>query len=292
MTRSFLRLAVTLVLVVAVSATAATGSELDDRLNRHFRGAWGVLEVEVASGCGGTYSDNEVGDVAVASKAEHRFAAGELVTIDKVNAKRQRVDLLLTLGVPYRAPRIDGPFELFEDLSCQVQLIVPVSRELIKNGDMEAISRRLGELVRVYPTLEEATASDAWNGRELPPLPEDYADTLQRHAIWQADQTNAAVAEATARALDAAADVADDVSDDPDYLGGFAAGAEAMSSFSTTDCSLLLGASFTYQHRSAPKDKPGRWRDGWDDGQELIFNVLVADRLQACTVPVPEASRP
>ena len=277
-----------LALILVLSAPASA-SGLDDRLNQRFRGGWAVLEVEVYSACAGTYSDNKVGNAGVASKAANRFEAGELVKIDKVNAKRQRVDLLLTLTVPRRSPRTDGPFELYDEKVCQIQLIVPFSREQIKSGDDGFIATRLEELMTLYPSLEDARDSDAWNGREPLPLPDDYDLTLQRYAVWKAEQTNASIREALQRAISDAADVADDLDDDADYLAGFGEGAEAMSSFSTTDCSSLLNTSLSYHDTSAPKDTSKRWRDGWQDGQELIFNVLLAERLQACRVPVPPA---
>lgn len=276
------------VLALSIAATGAA-SELDDRLNQRLRGAWAVLEVEVYSGCAGTYSDNEVGDAGVAAKAQRRFEAGELVKIDKVNARRQRVDLLLTLAVPLRTSRIDGPFELFDERECQVQLIVPLAREDVKMGNDTKIAAQLEELITVYPSLEDARESDSWNEREIQPLPADYEQTLQKYTAWKAEQTNAAVSDGLHRAIDDAADVADDLSDDADYLAGFGAGAEEMTSFSTTDCSSLLSASLSFYDTSPPKDKPKRWRAGWQDGQELIFNVLLAERLLACRVPVPPA---
>lgn len=270
-------------------AASGFASDLDDRLNQRLRGAWAVLEVEVYSGCAGTYSDNTVGDAGVASKAPQRFEAGELVKIDKVNAKRQRVDLLVSLAAPVRISRVDGPFELFDEKECKVQLIVPTAREDIKSGNDAAIISRLGTLLTLYPSLDEARGSDAWNGREVEPLPADYDLTLARYAVWKAEQTNAAVDEALRRAISDAADVAGDLGDDSDYLAGFAAGAEEMSSFNTTDCGSLIGASLSFHDTSPPKDKPNRWRDGWEDGQELIFNVLLAEGLEACHVPVPSA---
>lgn len=274
--------------VLALS-TIAFASELDDRLNQRLRGGWAVIETEVYSGCAGTYSDNTVSDAGVAGKANHRFEAGELVKIDKVNAKRQRVDLLLTLSVPLRTSRLEGPFELFDERECQVQLIVPIAREDIKSANDAAIMTRLEELVTLYPSLDDAHESDSWNGREMEPLPADYDQTLERYAVWKAEQTNAAVGEAVRRAVDDAADVADSLSDDDDYLAGFAAGAEEMSSFSTTDCSALLSTSLSYHDSNPPQNTSKRWRDGWEDGQELIFNVLLAERLQACRVKVPSS---
>ncbi len=268
-------------------AASGFGSDLDDRLNQRLKGAWAILEVEVYSGCAGTYSDNLVGDAGVAAKAQYRFEAGELVKIEKVNAKRQRVDLLLTLAVPYLTSRVDGPFELFDERQCQVQLIVPVPREDVKAGNDAVVVSRFDQLITLYPSLDDARDSDSWNEREIEPLPSDYDQTLARYAAWQAEQTNAAVNDAMRRAVEEAADVAEDLSDDSDYLSGFAAGAEKMSSFSTTDCSSLVATSLASHDTKAPEDKEKRWRDGWQDGQELIFNVLLAERLQTCRVPVP-----
>jgi hypothetical protein len=286
-TRYSALVAVSLFLTSAISA-----SDLGERLNRELAGGWSVLEVEIYSSCGGTYSDNTVGAVGVSSKAENRFSEGELVKIDKVKVKRQRVDLLLTLAVPLRRARIDGPFELYDDLRCRAQLIFPVGREQVKTANAEAILTQIRERLGVFPSLAEAQESDAWNGREPEPLPPDYDTTLQRHAAWKAEQTNAEVRAAIDRALSAAADVADDLRDDTDYLAGFADGAEKMSSFATTDCSSLLNASFSVHHKNAPKDRAKRWREGYDDGQELVFNVLLADRLRTCVVPVPLVTTP
>jgi len=271
---------------------AISASELGDRLNRELAGGWSVLEVEIYSSCAGSYSDNTVGSAGVSSKAENRFDAGELVKIDKVKVKRQRVDLLLTLATPFRESRMDGPFELFDDHECRAQLIIPVGRSMVKAADAETILTHIREKLTVFQSFAEAQESDAWNGRELEPLPPDYDTTLQRHAAWQAEQTNAAVREAINRALDAAADVADDLHGDADYFAGFGEGAEEMSSFAVSDCSSLLSASYSVHREKAPKDQSNSWRDGYGEGQELVFYVLLADRLRACIVPVPVVTTP
>lgn len=53
----------------------------------------------------------------------------------------------------------------------------------------------------------------------------------------------------------------------------------------------LINASFSTYRSRASKDRPNHWRDGFDDGQKLIFNVLLADRLTACRVAVPPLDR-
>lgn len=277
--------------IFSAIAAIAPASDLGDRLDRDLKGAWGVLEVEVYSGCAGTYNDNTVGASGVAGKAEHRFEPGELIKIDKLKVKRSRVDLLVTIAAPILVSRMDGPFELFDQAGCRAQLIFELPREQVKGGDATAILSRIKEAVTPYPSLDAARSSDDWNGRELEALPADYEETLQRHAVWKTEQTNAAVDEGIARALTAAAHVAEDLDDDADYLAGFAAGAEKMSKFSVQACSSLLNASFSTYRSRAPKDRPNHWRGGYDDGQKLIFNVLLADRLTACRVAVPPLDR-
>jgi hypothetical protein len=280
------------VLAAIVAASPAPASELGDQLDRQLKGGWGVLEVEVYSACSGTYSNNEVGAVGVASKAPNRFAAGELVKVDNVKVKRQRVDLMLTLDAPLRVSRMDGPFELFDQRSCRVQLMVFVPREMVKNADLEGLLAEVEKHFTLYASRDEALLSTDWNGREMEPLPDDYEETLRRHAVWTAEQTNAAVRAGIDHALSQAAEAADDIDDDADYLAGFAAGAEEMSGLSLTSCDSLVGASFTTYRKSPPGKQTRNYKNGWDDGQELVFNVMVADRLRSCLVPVPLFTSP
>lgn len=277
---------------VAMAASVASTSDLGDRLDRELKGGWGLLEVEVYSACGGTYSDNEVGAAGVASKAPHRFAAGELVKIDNVKVKRQRVDLMLTLAEPLQVSRMDGPFELFDQRSCRVQLMVYVPRELVKNTDVEGLVSQVKNYVTLYQTRDAGEMSEDWNGREMEPLPDDYEETLQLHAVWMAEQTNAAVRDGIDHALTEAADAVEQFDDDTDYLRGFGEGAEKMGAFSVTSCGSLLTASFTSYRKKAPADRSRSWKEGWEDGQMLVFHVLLADRLRSCLVPVPPLPSP
>ncbi len=273
-------------------AAVSSASELGDRLDRELKGGWGVLELEVYSACGGTYSDNEVGTAGVASKARNRFAAGELVKIDNVKVKRQRVDLLLTLDAPLRVSRKDGPFELFDQSSCKVQLMVFVPREMVKNSDLEGLLAEVKQHITLFSSHNEAEMSDFWNGREMEPLPDDYEDTLHRHAVWKAEQTNAAVREGIDHALSEAADAIDDLDDGAEYLAGFGEGSEKMGEFSVTNCDSLLSLSFSSYRKSASSEESRNWKDGWNDGQKLVFHVLLADRLRSCLVPVPAPPLP
>jgi len=65
-----------------------------------------------------------------------------------------------------------------------------------------------------------------------------------------------------------------------------------MGEFSVTNCDSLLSVSFTSYRKSASSDKSRTWKDGWNDGQKLVFHVLLADRLRSCLVPVPAPQLP
>jgi len=277
---------------VATAASPASSSELGDRLDRELKGGWAVLDVEVYSACSGTYSNNEVGAVGVASKAQYQFDVGELATIDNTKVKKRRIDLMLSLAAPLRLSNMDGPFELYEQRQCQVQLIVFVPRELVKGENVEGLLAQVQQHITLYPSYDAARMSDGWNGRELQPFPDDYQDTLQRHAVWKAEQTNVAVQKGIDFALSEAAKVTDDIDDDDDYLAGFGAGAEKMVGFSVTSCDSLLNASLTTYRENPPADQTRAFKDGWHDGQKLVFNILVADRLRSCMVPVPVMTPP
>jgi hypothetical protein len=144
----------------------------------------------------------------------------------------------------------------------------------------------------MFSSRDEAEMSDEWNGRETEPMPDDYEETLHRHAVWKAEQTNAAVRDGIDHALSEAAEAVDDLDDDTEYLAGFGEGAEKMAEFSITSCDSLLSVSFTSYRKSAPSDTSRSWKDGWNDGQKLVFHVLLADRLRSCLVPVPAPPLP
>jgi len=285
------RLGIAAAVLILVITGTSFASEVEDRLHARFRGAWSVLGVEVYSNCAGTYSDNTVLAGGVSSKAGRRFEAGELVKIDKIKVKKARVDVLVSFAEPILRHRTDGPFDLYDEAGCKAQLLLAVPRDVVKARDDARIAEIIAAITTPFPSLDAARGSDVWNGREREPYPDDYELTLARYEVWKAEQINAAVAARRDRAIDDAADVADDIDEDSDYLSGFAAGVESMKRWSVTNCGTLINANFSVYDKNPPGDQTEkRWRAGFEDGQELIFNVLLAERLGACWVPVPPAS--
>jgi len=277
--------------VVSLCGAPIAASDLEDRLVLRLRGAWSVLEVEAYSECSGTYSNNRASGTLVTSGANRRFEPGELSKVDKVNLKRSRLDLFLTLAEPVLVSRVDGPFELFDESECRVQLMVEVPRPLVKAGDEAAIMNLVGQTIELHSTQESARASAVCNGRQRRPFPDDYELTLERYEVWKAEQHNVAVVARAAQALDDADRAVQRIRRDQSYLDGFGAGAEIMRSWSEDDCADLVDVRFDREDHDPPSkhDDDRAWCDGYRDGQELVFNLRLAHRLESCLVPVPQA---
>jgi hypothetical protein len=284
--------AVVLTAVILLAAFPAASSEFERGLERQLKGAWAILEVDVTSSCSSTYSDNRVSPAGVTGKADRRFEPGELVKIDKVKVKRSRVDLLISIAEPILASHRDGPFELYEEKRCRVQLIFDFPRAVIKGGDADAVIAVIGSALTRHSSRAEATSSEGWNRRKRDPYPPGYEQTLVRYEIWKAEQVNAAVSAGLEKAAEETAEVVDDIEQDPGYLDGFATGAEKMRSIDIDGCSRLIDATYSGQKDRPPSDKSKTWKRGFEDGQSLVFHVYMLRKLRLCFVPVPDAPMP
>jgi hypothetical protein len=267
----------------------ARAADLERELEARLRGAWAIATVEVYSDCAGTYTNNHLTAGGVASHGDRRFAPGELAKVDKLNLKRSGLDLFLTLAEPVLRPRLEGPFQLFDERECKVQLMLELDRRLVTGEDAGAVLAAVDAVLETAPSLAAAQGSQRWNRRQREPYPEDYQLTLARYETWKAEQANLAV---TARSDQALADASRDlerVRRDPPYAEGFAAGVEAMRSWAESDCASLVTASFSSAEQGPPKERGAdrAWLQGFRDGQELTFNLRLVERLRSCFVPVP-----
>jgi hypothetical protein len=293
------RLAAPLLLAaLAAAAPAAAAADLEETLRSRWLGAWVVIEVETYSGCDGGYSNNDVNGTRVVSKASHGFAAGELARVDKVNLKSSRVDVYLALAEPLRVARQEGPFTLYDDRTCKVQLLIEVPGKEIRAGNLAAVEAAIAQAVTAFATREAALASERWNRREREPLPDDYDETLARYEAWRAEQVNVRLAETRERAIDEADRLVDRLDDDPRYLEGFAAGAREMRYWSAPSCESLAGSPPSFAERDAPREHRGdapeqkAWRRGFRDGQALAFNVALARAVRGCFLVPPPPGTP
>ena len=88
------------VLALAGFSTAAEASEWQKSLKSRWLGAWVVTTTEGYSDCNGTYTNNRINGNLVKSSGRQVFEAGELAKLDRVDAKRSRLDLHLSLIEP------------------------------------------------------------------------------------------------------------------------------------------------------------------------------------------------
>ncbi|HWM93051.1 MAG TPA: hypothetical protein VN493_19965 [Thermoanaerobaculia bacterium] len=272
------RLAVLLALLLSLPA-AARAAGLEETLDGRWSGGWVIVKVPVASSCDGFYNDNDVVGTRVDSKARRRFEAGELVRVERIGAKRGRVDVFLDLTEAILEERRDGPFTLYAPLTCRIQLRVPVP----DRADAGAAEARLAELLELHGSQREAEASPAWNGRRREPFPENYEQTLAAYESWKAAQTNAAVQDRMDDAIEEAARINDRLRSNPEYLEGFAAGVEKAKDRHHGDCPSLLRSRFSPDSGKGGGD----WKRGYEDGQRLAWNLGLLRKLRECFVPVP-----
>ncbi|HYN19705.1 MAG TPA: hypothetical protein VE078_02015, partial [Thermoanaerobaculia bacterium] len=261
-------------------ALPAGAAKLEDDLNARWRGGWTVVKVAIASSCDGFYNDNDVVGTRADSKARRRFAPGELARVERIAAKRGRIDLFLDLAEGVLEERRDGPFTLYDPLACRIQLRVPVP----ERADLAAVEARLADLLELHSAEREAEASPSWNGRRREPFPEGYDQTLAAYEIWKAAQTNAAVQARMNTAIEEAARINDRLRSEPEYLEGFAAGVEKARNRHLGDCPSLLSGSFS---PDSDHGKGSDWRRGYEDGQRLAWNLELLRKLKSCYVPVP-----
>jgi hypothetical protein len=283
------------VLALAACLVPAVAGDVEDSLESRWRGAWVLTAVEIASDCAGFHTTNHVNGELIQGRGRFRFEPGELAQVKDVNLKRSGLVLALSLPEPLLVSHQDGPFTLYDEARCLVDLDVELPRNLVKGGDLAGIEAALRPVLRRHATREEAARSRAWNGRRREPYPEDYDRTLAEHAAWKAETANAAIQARIERAAEETTRIADRISSDPDYLRGFAAGVEEARAIDLSECGALLGLDFNAVGRKPPQlpaslgsDAAARARRGYQDGARLVFGLESLRRLPGCRVPVPE----
>jgi hypothetical protein len=290
-----LPLAVLIALAALVSpgpADPVLAASIEDMIESRWLGAWVVTNAEIYSDCAGFYTNNRVNGTLVNGKARLRFKTGELAKIDKVNAKRSRVDLFLTLTEPVLISYNDGPFTLYNEGTCRAELQVEVPRALIKKDNVEGIDAAIRPILERHSTNDDAQRSRVWNRRRREAYPPDYDRTLAEHAAWKARQVNAAVQARFDKALEEASRLTDRIRKEPAYLEGFAAGVESAKYINYGKCDALVRMDLASAQPKAPvayanQTESGR---GFQDGQRLVFSLELLRRLPQCFVEVPSVS--
>lgn len=277
-------------LLVAVSALHA--GSLEKEMRSRWLGAWLVTEVESYSDCSGRYTNNRVNGDLVRGRGLRAFEPGELAQVDKVDVKHSRLDLLLSVREPVLIPYAAGPFTLFREASCRIELEVKLPRQVVKRKDADWIDDALERVVERYAREHEAVAAGSWNGRERAPYPDDYEDRLFGYAVWQAETANGEVESKLAVATEHAMRLSDRLSGDPSYMAGFATGVEEARGVGLASCEQKMKVAFVQSRATAdPHSSEGaeaaREARGHDDGFNLILALQLMRSLPECFVPVP-----
>jgi hypothetical protein len=279
--------AVTL-LSLTLAAPAMAGA-FQKEIKSRWLGAWVVTRVDVYSDCGALHTNNRINGDLVKSGGAHRFLNGELARLNKVDLKRSRLDLMLSLTEPILVPAPDGPFTLYRELSCKVELKVEIPREAVKSQSIDDIEKAMLTVVERHSNEDSAVSSELYNGRERDPYPDDYEETLHAHAVWQAEETNKAILAKLERARKETRELADRMTSDPDYLEGFLAGVETAKSKDLNACSTLMAIDLDSGASRKPDDaRQARIQRGSTDGRNLIYSLMMERNLMECLVEVPQ----
>jgi len=288
------RMLLTAILMLLTVLAPAFAADLERSLESRWRGAWVLTTVDTYSDCVATHTNNHINGSLVQSKGRFRFHTGELAQVQKVDLKRSRLDLSLNLPEPLLLSYQDGPFTLYNEARCLLDLEVELPRSVVSSNDLPGIDEVLRPVLKRYTSQEEATGTRAWNHRQRDPYPEDYERTLAAHAAWKAEQANAAIQARIDRAAEETSRITDRVSSDVDYLKGFSAGIEAVRSIDLSRCSDILSRDFDNVVPSPPRlaavfttDAAARYQRGYQDGARLLFGLDSLRQLPQCMVPVP-----
>ena len=268
-------------------AASARGGELSDALEARWLGAWVVLRAEVGSGCNDLFTNIRVVDGRPAHSASHTLPAGELGKVVKLKVKRARIDVFVELSERLRTSRFEGPFELFEQVTCRVELQMVVPRAVIRSQDPAAAGAILVRLLERHDSREAATASPAWNRRRVEALPDDYRQTLDEYHRWKESQLVAAMHQRLEELLDEAHEIVERTKRSAAFAEGLAEGLRRHRSTRLgSTCDDLVGAESYPSSADAPEgygDGERRdWENGYRDGQRLAFAIELAKRLELC----------
>jgi hypothetical protein len=299
--RSFLGRVLLMAAVLALASAAAPavlGSDFERSLEGRWLGAWVVTTVESYSDCAGTFTDNTVNGRLVSSHGRLRFRPGELGRVEKLEVKHSHIEVRLSLAEPLLLSRQEGPFTLYDEGRCGVELDVEVPRSVVKSDDVRGVESALAPLVQRYDGEDEARQAKSWNHRQREAYPPDYQRTLAQYNAWKAQRVNENVQARLDQARDEAAGVGERLIDDPDYLAGLAKGADLARASLTTRCGDLVAREIGSFVRSAPtvfagqSDKQTRWARGFNDGQRLVHSLSALRALPGCFVQVAAPSAP
>jgi hypothetical protein len=278
-----------LVLTLLLAAQTLHAGKVQENAKSRWLGAWVVTTIETYSDCGASFTNNRINGNLVKSRGAHAFERGELAKLLKLDAKRSRIDVSLSLAEPILLPYQAGPFTLYKELHCKVELEVEIPRESIKSKDHDSVEETLLIVLERYASQGEARTSDAFANRVIDDYPEDYETTLHEHSVWIAETNNEAVRDKFEQAMGETNRLSERLTSDPEYLEAFIHGVETARESDLRKCSTLLAIDLDRKKRNAKDTTPeqARTHRGYEDGKNLIYGLEMISRLPDCYVGVP-----
>jgi hypothetical protein len=286
--RDIFRRTLTSSAVALIATTSVALADLQDDLNARWRGAYLILNGDVASNCNGLTTDNRInGDLASAS-GRFRFEPGELAQIRKVDVRRKRVDVVLDIEEGVLIEYQEGPFTLYREASCEVELEIDFGSERAKDVGIEGVEAQFAFWFERHARLDSARASEGWNGRERRDYPADYAETLIAYDNWKIDQHNQLVAERIADSTEKTSLLLAQVDDEREFGAGLAEGISQMREAMSDNCNVLVSSSPGTFGNSADASSED-WGDGYSTGQQLAYHIELSRRLSRCFIDTDES---
>ena len=263
--------------------SSASRADLQDDLNARWRGAWLIITGDISSNCNGLTTDNRISGDLLSTNGRFAFEQGEIVQVKKIDARRRRVDVLLDLREGVLIEYQDGPFALYREASCDVELEIDFGSSRTRDIGIEGVEAQFGEWFERYARLDDAMQSANYNHREREDYPEDYASTLAAYEDWKIDQHNLLVADRIADSTEKTSLLVAQVHADNEFGAGLSKGISEMREAMSDNCDRLVSSSPATFGKSAEAPNED-WADGYTTGQQLAYHIELSRRLGRCFI--------
>lgn len=279
----------TVTLLSGLLAAAPASADIQDDLNARWRGAWLIVKSDISSNCNGLTTDNRISGDLLRTSGHFEFEPGELAQITKVDERRRRVDVKLELRENILVPYADGPFTLYREASCEVELEIDFNNERVRDVGLAGVEAQFELWFERHARIDDAMDSPAWNGREREDYPDDYEETLFAWEVWQVEQHNERVAERIEDSIETTGYLLARVSADRDFGAGLGLGIAAMRDVFESNrisCERLVASNDRTFGGSLETDNTDE-ANGYRTGQQLAYHLELSRRLEDCYLDLP-----
>ncbi|RMG48550.1 MAG: hypothetical protein D6718_01575 [Acidobacteria bacterium] len=277
-------------------AAAPPAGGVERALDERWRGSWVIVTTDLRSSCDGRYTANPVEEETAPAEGSYWFPPGELARVDDLSVAGGRVGVRLSLAEPVRIERRDGPFTLYEERSCRVELLIGVPRRALRARARARIESSIARVLERHDTPAEARRSWLYNERRAPRLPRDYEKTLAAYRAWKARRTDELLAARLRQARRRLERLTVTSDGELAYAAGLAAGIAHQRERRLSGCSRLVEAELTPARPAVPPEFAASaedaraWLRGFADGRAFVFDLDLLTRLPACRRPPPSGA--